>query len=53
MFFFSRTVLEKCENSYLSSALNRLLEPTLAMFGGENSGPTHEQIDALIRSVTR
>ncbi|XP_065163267.1 conserved oligomeric Golgi complex subunit 5 [Atheta coriaria] len=49
---FDRSNLEKCENAYLSNSWTRLLEPTQSMFVQENSAPTHDQIDGLIRSIT-
>lgn len=51
---FSRKVLEKYENSYLSSSLTHLLDPTQAMFNNieHNNIPTHDQIDSLIRVIT-
>lgn len=52
-FGFSREVLEKCENTYLSNSLTRLLEPTQSMFGGESVIPKQEKIDSLIRIVAR
>lgn len=50
---FSRDVFEKWENAYLSTSLSALLEPTQAMFKGESAVPTHDQIDSLIRIVTK
>ena len=50
---FSRQVLDKCENSYLSGSLNRLLDPAQSMFNNEIEVPSHDQIDSLIRIITR
>ncbi|CAG9858527.1 unnamed protein product [Phyllotreta striolata] len=52
VFSFDRDVLKTLENSYLSSSLNKLLEPTQAMFIGENGLPSQDQIDSLIRIIT-
>ncbi|KAG5889011.1 hypothetical protein JTB14_033940 [Gonioctena quinquepunctata] len=52
LFIFDRNVLKKLENSYLSMSLTRMLDPTQAMFNAENSAPTHDQVDALIRVIT-
>ncbi|EFA03811.1 Conserved oligomeric Golgi complex subunit 5-like Protein [Tribolium castaneum] len=51
-FVFDRQVLEKCENSYLSSSLNRLLDPAQSMFSSEGEVPSHDQIDSLIRVIS-
>ncbi|XP_022914460.1 conserved oligomeric Golgi complex subunit 5 [Onthophagus taurus] len=51
-FKFDRSIFEKCENSYLSSSLNRILEPTQNMFNNELNTPSHDQIDSLIRLIT-
>lgn len=51
--FYSHDVLKKLENSYLSSSLTKLLDPTQAMFTGENALPTPDQIDSLIRITTK
>ncbi|KRT82944.1 hypothetical protein AMK59_3911, partial [Oryctes borbonicus] len=48
----NRAIFEKCENAYLSNSLNRILEPTQAMFNKENTAPTHDEIDSLIRTIT-
>nr|XP_023014138.1 conserved oligomeric Golgi complex subunit 5 [Leptinotarsa decemlineata] len=51
-FSFDRNVLRRLENSYLSTSLTRMLDPTQAMFVGENGSPSHDQIDSLIRVIT-
>ncbi|KAJ3656220.1 hypothetical protein Zmor_015314 [Zophobas morio] len=51
-FVFDRQVLDKCENSYLSGSLNRLLDPAQSMFNNEIEVPSHDQIDSLIRIIT-
>lgn len=53
-FDFDRKVLQKYENSYLSSSLTHLLDPTQAMFNNLETHhiPTHDQIDSLIRIIT-
>lgn len=50
---YSRQVLEKCENSYLSNSLTRLLDPAQSMFSNEGEVPSHDQIDSLIRVISR
>lgn len=50
---FSRAVLKRLENSYLSSSLTRILEPVESMFGSETNVPSHDEIDSLIRVVTK
>lgn len=50
---FSRGVLKQLENSYLSGSYSRILEPVQSMFGLENMVPSHDEIDALIRVLTR
>ncbi|KAK4878939.1 hypothetical protein RN001_007085 [Aquatica leii] len=51
-FTFKREILEKWENTYLSNTLNKLLEPTQSLFHQENSAPSHDQIDTLMRNIT-
>ncbi|CAG9825143.1 unnamed protein product [Phaedon cochleariae] len=51
-FPFEHNVLRKLENSYLSTSLTRMLDPTQAMFSSETNLPTHDQIDSLIRVIT-
>ncbi|XP_017779416.1 PREDICTED: conserved oligomeric Golgi complex subunit 5 [Nicrophorus vespilloides] len=51
-FNYSRSILEKCENAYLTNSWTRLLEPTQSMFVQENAAPSHDQIDSLIRNIT-
>ncbi|KAI4465399.1 conserved oligomeric golgi complex component 5 [Holotrichia oblita] len=48
----NRNIFEKCENAYLSNSLNRILEPTQAMFNKEGVAPSHDEIDSLIRTIT-
>lgn len=50
--YFSRQVLEKCENLYLSNSLNKLLDPAQSMFSNEIEIPSHDTIDSLIRIMT-
>lgn len=52
-FVFTRNVLEKSENAYLSNSLSRLLENTQNIFNIDNAAPNHDQIDSLCRTITR
>uniref|UniRef100_A0A1Y1KUH6 Conserved oligomeric Golgi complex subunit 5 n=1 Tax=Photinus pyralis TaxID=7054 RepID=A0A1Y1KUH6_PHOPY len=51
-FGFKKNILGKWENGYLSNTLNKLLDATQSMFTQENSVPSHDQIDLLIRNIT-
>lgn len=50
-FSFNRNVVTPFENAYLSCSVSRLLDPVNLMFSGETV-PSHEEVDALIRTVT-
>ncbi|XP_050507229.1 conserved oligomeric Golgi complex subunit 5 [Diabrotica virgifera virgifera] len=52
LFAFDRSILKNLENAYLSISLTRMLDPTQAMFTGENTLPSQDQIDSLIRIIT-
>lgn len=52
LFFNSRSVLLPFENAYLSRSISRLLDPVHNMFSGEGL-PTHDEIDSLIRTITK
>lgn len=52
-FLFRHQIFENCENAYLSNSLNRILEPTQSMFTKENNAPSHDEIDSLIRIITK
>jgi len=49
---YSRNVLLPFENPYLSRSVSRLLDPVHNMFSGEGL-PTHDEIDSLIRTITK
>lgn len=49
---YSRNVLLPFENAYLSRSVSRLLDPVHNMFSGEGL-PTHDEIDSLIRTITK
>lgn len=51
-FYYSRNVLQPFENAYLSRSVSRLLDPVHNMFSGEGL-PTHDEIDGLIRTITK
>ncbi|XP_018576829.1 conserved oligomeric Golgi complex subunit 5 [Anoplophora glabripennis] len=51
-FTFDRNVLKNLENSYLSTSLTRMLDPTQSLFDNESAVPSHDQIDSLIRIIT-
>lgn len=48
----SRNVLLPFENPYLSRSVSRLLDPVHNMFSGEGL-PSHDEIDSLIRTITK
>ena len=48
----SRNILSPFENAYLSRSVSRLLDPVHTMFSGD-SAPSQEEIDSLIRTITR
>jgi hypothetical protein len=48
----SREVVSQFENAYLSRSVSRLLDPVHLMFSGDTV-PSHEEVDSLIRTVTR
>ncbi|CAH1982075.1 unnamed protein product [Acanthoscelides obtectus] len=52
-FVYDSKVLKKLESSYLSTSLAKMLDPTQSMFSNEGVIPTHDQIDSLIRILTR
>lgn len=49
----SCTVLKNVENKFLSKSLEKLLEPVQSMFDRENHLPSQDQIDTLIRKISR
>ncbi|XP_045470713.1 conserved oligomeric Golgi complex subunit 5 [Harmonia axyridis] len=51
-FSFDRTVLEKCETAYLSTSLTTLLDPTQEMFFSDNSAPSTDDIDKIVRIIS-
>ena len=52
IYLSSREVVSQFENAYLSRSVSRLLDPVHLMFSGD-AVPPHEEVDSLIRTITR
>lgn len=50
--FLRRELISQFENAYLSRSVSRLLDPVNLMFS-ETKAPTHENVDGLVRTITR